>query len=249
MSSLVNALKMLSTLSERSPELGVSELSAVLDMPKSSVSRTLKDLEEFGFLERTPKRTYRPGRQLFRVGSLYKQQGLPINMIDEHLEMLLEQFPASGYVAVLNGLDCVILRMREGHNPIRLVLREGSIVPAYTVAIGRAMLSRLDPAELEALLPVSVTHIQPDYQASKAEILAEIATYREQGWADLRNLAPRGIGAVGVALRGEGQPPVGCALCFMSSTTSHESVAELTEALLQMAKSIGQAIGDNWHAA
>lgn len=244
MSSLVNALQMLTALSERAPELGVTDLSERLGLPKSSISRTLKDLEEFGFLERTPKRTYRPGRQLFRIGSLYKHQGLPIHLFDEQLEGLLDRFPASGYVAVLNGLDCVILRMREGNNPIRLVLREGSIVPAYTVAIGRMMLARLNPNDLAKLLPASVSHTQPDYQATRSEMLAEIEIYRDQGWADLRNLAPRGIGAVGVAVKGEGQPPVGCALCYMTSTTPTEVVTEITGRLMEVARSVGGKIGD-----
>ncbi len=247
MSSLTNALALLSSFDQSAPELGVSELAARLGLPKSSVSRLMSEMERLGYLERTVSRRYRPGPELLRIGSLYKFGVLPVDRVDEEIKSLVARFPASGYVAINRGIDTLILRMREGTSPVRFIVPEGSVVPAFTVAIGKAILARLTEQELETLLPPRLTCAQPFYDLSKGRLLEELTEVRRRRWSDLRDMAQRGVDAVGIAIKPDGGEPIGLALSFMATmpmTMRHDVV----DAMLEVGMAVGTALGDPfWH--
>ena len=243
MSSLTNALALLSSFHQSTPELGVSELAAKLGLPKSSVSRLMSEMERLDYLERTPDRRYRPGHELLRIGSLYKFGVLPVDRIDTEIKRLVARFPASGYVAVNKGINTLILRMREGTSPVRFIVPEGSVVPAFTVAIGKAVMARMTDQELEALLPERATCETPFYDLSKERLMEELQEIRRRRWADLRDMAQRGVDAVGIAIKPDGGEVIGMALSFMATmpmTTRHDVV----DAMLEVGTTLGTALGD-----
>jgi DNA-binding IclR family transcriptional regulator len=248
MSSLSNALKLLSAFTAETPRLGVTDLATAHGLPKSTVSRTMKELEAAGFVERPAGRLYQPGPQMFRIGSLYRNAEVPFDRIDGHLKELVTQFPASGYVAKNRGLDCIILRMREGVAHVRFVIPEGSVLPAFTVAIGKAVLSRLDEAELKALVPARLTNVTPHYVASRREFLAELAEARERGWSELRDMANRGIDAIGIAVRLSDVETIGIALSFMAATTSAATRQQMIDRLLALGRELGGIFRDEYWA-
>src|SRR5574341_2696576 len=66
---LDRAFRILDTLSEQGPELGVAELAARVQLHKSTVHRLLMVLERNRFVEKAPSSgKYRLGSQLFELG-------------------------------------------------------------------------------------------------------------------------------------------------------------------------------------
>lgn len=244
MSSLSNALKMLSSFSADTPRLGVTDLATAHGLPKSTVSRTMKELEAAGFVERPTGRLYQAGPELFRIGSLYRTTDVPLDRIDGHLKALVARFPASGYIAINRGLDCIILRMREGSWNVRFIIPEGSVLPAFTVAVGKAILARLDADELRALIPPRLVCTSPHYVATKRAFLDELAEVRERGWADLNDMAGRGIDAIAIAVRVSDVEAIGIALSFMSATTTAAKRAEMVDSLLAVGRDLGSTFRD-----
>lgn len=245
MGALENGLRILSALERGQTRLSVSDLARRLGLPKSGVSRTLRQLSEAGFVERDPDgRHYRPGYELFRLGTLYKSGELPVDLADRGVSALVERFPATGYVAVLDGADAVILRLREGTHPLRYVQPEGVRLPAHLTAIGKALLSRLGAGELEGLLPPDLSHPPLRYHVSRGELIAELATYRARGWAELKDQAFRGIDAVAVAVRPRGAQPLGMALCYLQAGIGESDVAGMVEALKRLAREVAAPVGD-----
>ncbi len=247
MGALDNGLRILSAMERGQTRLSVSELARRLGLPKSGVSRTLRQLAEAGFVERDPDgRHYRPGYELFRLGTLYKSGELPVDLADRGVSGLVERFPATGYVAVLSRADAVILRLREGTHPLRYVQPEGTRLPAFLTAIGKAMLARLAAAELDALLPPDLSHPPLHYHASRDELAAELATYRERGWAELKDQAFRGIDAVAVAVRPPDGQPLGMALCYLQADASAADVAAMVGSLKSLAREVAAPAGDGY---
>lgn len=244
MSSLSNALRLLSSFTAETPRLGVTDLANAHGLPKSTVSRAMKELEAAGFVERPSGRLYQPGPQLFRIGSLYRTAEVPLDRIDSHLKDLVGRFPASGYIAKNVGLDCIILRMREGSAHVRFVIPEGSVLPAHTVAVGKAILSRRDEAELRDVLPARLTNETPYYSASRRAFLAELAEARARGWTELRDMANRGIDAIGIAVRLSDEETIGIALSFMSATTSPATRQQMIERMLALGRELGAVFRD-----
>ncbi len=244
MSSLSTGLRILSEIRAGAPRLTVSALAERLSLPKSTVSRTLRTLAEAGYVERGAGRGYAPGYELFRLGSLYKADELPVDRIDREISALVGSFPATGYVAVLRGVDVVILRLREGTHPLRYVYHEGTALPAFITAIGKALLARLPEETLDALLPAEAVYPPLSYRVPKAALTEEIARYRHRGWAELHDWAGRGIDAVAVAIRPQGREPIGCALSFMQQAVDAPLHARMIEAMLRLARTIGTSVGD-----
>ena len=205
----------------------------------------MKELEAAGFVERPSGRLYQPGPQLFRIGSLYRTTEVPLDRIDTQLKDLVTRFPASGYIAKNVGLDCIILRMREGSAHVRFVIPEGSVLPAYTVAVGKAILSRQDEAELWERLPARLTNKMPYYSASRRAFLDELAEARARGWSELRDMANRGIDAIGIAVRLSDDETIGIALSFMSATTSATTRQQMIDRLLELGRDLGAVFRDD----
>lgn len=243
MSSLSNALSILSSFDQSTPELGVTELASKLGMPKSSVSRLMAELEQSGYLERTNDRRYRPGAELLRIGSLYKFGVLPVDRVDAEIKSLVARFPASGYIAINRGIDTVILRLREGTNAVRFIVPEGSVVPAFTVAIGKAILARMTDQDLVSCLPERAHCDQPYYDLSKERLIAELQEVRQRRWADLRDMAQRGVDAIGIAIQPAGGDTIGLALSFMA-TTPTATRHDIVDAIIEVGTTLGTALGD-----
>ena len=168
---------------------------------------------------------------------------MPIDRIDTELKTLVARFPASGYIAVNKGIETVILRLREGTNEIRFIVPEGSVVPAFTVAIGKAVLARMTDDQLEAILPEQATCAHPVYSLSKERLLEEIYEIRHRRWAELRDQAQRGVDAVAIAIKPAEGETIGMALSFMV-TTRMGVRHDIVDAMLEVGTLLGNALGD-----
>jgi len=248
MSSLTNALAILSSFERNAPELGVSELAERLGLPKSSISRLMSEMEREGFLERTPSRRYKPGAQLLRLGSLYKFGDPPIDRIDTAIREALKRFPATGYIAINRGVETVILRMRESQTAIRFVVPEGSIVPAFTVAIGKAIMARMTDQQIAERLPEVAISDDPYYRKSREALIEELQVGRQRHYFELFDMAGRAVDAVATTIAPADGDPIGFAFSFVANTPA-ETKQEMIEWLLATGQSLGQVLGDPYWRA
>jgi DNA-binding IclR family transcriptional regulator len=245
MSSLEKGLMALAMLSPDRPRLRVSEVAAVLDMPKSSASRLLAALDRHGFLERGARHAgFEAGFELHRIGRMYRAGDLVTELADEALRDLVAQHPATGYLSYLDGLESIIVRVRESQTPVRYVVSEGTRLPAYVTAIGKAMLMRLDSQQLLDLLPDRPGWPPLSYSTTRAALLRELQESRERGWTELTDMSGRGIGAAAVAV---GAPPgrtIGMALCWMARDMTPARHRRTVAALMAAGRAIGRRVRD-----
>jgi IclR family transcriptional regulator, KDG regulon repressor len=127
---------------DRPGGIGVSELSRSAGLPKSTAYRLLQILEEWQFIERAGRR-YRLGSRLFELGNRvpYCTPRSLRDIAHPFLEELYELSHETVHLAVLNGTDVLYLEKLYGHNPVRSPSYIGGRVPAYSTALGKAMLA------------------------------------------------------------------------------------------------------------
>lgn len=244
MSSLDNALRLLSLLDNGRPRLRVTDAALALDLPKSSVSRLLGTLDRAGLVERDGgQQGFRAGPELFRLGSLYRARIPPEERVDEALRGMVARFPATAYVGVLRGIDLVVLRLHEGHHPVRFIQQPGSVIPAYGTAVGRALLARLPDEALRRLLPPHLALPSRAVDMSRAALLRELARARARGFAEYDD-AKLGIAAIGVAVRLAPGRELGFALCLSREALHPAMRAEMVAALTETARGVGTLCGD-----
>ncbi|TFY99815.1 IclR family transcriptional regulator [Ramlibacter rhizophilus] len=135
------AFEVLEVLAEASEALGTSELARRLDQTKARVHRHLSTLRELGFVEQDASAAYRLGWRAFRLGlSVGENFGLR-KLAQPHLRELQQ---ASGHTVALAtpaGADITVVDTIQSSGAVAITVRPGSLIPASSSALGRALLA------------------------------------------------------------------------------------------------------------
>jgi len=241
MSSLENALKIVALLSKDRPVLRVGEVCRELDLPKSSVSRLLKTLSAYDIVEREPGDTgYAAGRRALLLADLYTARHNLLDLVDASLDTLTADFQFACYCAVLNGADIIIIRVKHGSYPLRLVQEIGVPMPAYRTSVGRALLARKTDAEVLALV-----RSHADEADSDEAVLAAIAEVRRTGASATANTVIPGVAALGVAVHdAKRNEMLGFSISYPIAATDEALRSRMLRRIREEAHAIGGRSGD-----
>lgn len=240
MSSLESAIRILQCLSPETPRLRVSELAERLALPKSTVSRLLKTLSEGGVLDRDAEtRAYMAGPMTLQLGGLYMAKHDLLDLVDDAVRRLVEQFRFTGYVAVLDQSEAVILRCRQGGYPLKFVLEVGTRQPAAEAALGIGLLAQLGEEELAhtlALLPADNSYPHPPSDTTRALI----AAFRRDGVVEVPCLSVPEITAIGsaVSVPAGNQPAIGFSVSFPDSAADRAMRARIAAEVAATARKL-----------
>jgi DNA-binding IclR family transcriptional regulator len=226
--------------------LTVSGVAASLGMPKSTVSRLLAAMARSGLLEPLPgQRGFSVGAVVIgaaRAGTL--RRGL-VDRLDEMVAEIVNRFGHTGYVSILDGAEVIAVRVREGSNALRVVTPPGTRYPAFATSTGRALLARLDDAEVRRLHPEPL--LPPCGAAPRAigELMKRLSRVRRMGIAHAEGEANRGAGNLAVAVvdAARSQSAAAC-ISFPSAVCDAAERAAIAEALIAGARQVGSAVGD-----
>ena len=165
-------------------EMGLTELSKMLGLGKSSVHRLLATLTRRGYVEKSPQSdryllTYR----LFAVGSRATARLGLREIAHPVMERLRSETGETVNLGVLDGFRTVSVHLVESPHPLSIHMRIGGL-PAHATATGKILLAALDPAELARRLEGRrLERITPRTIKNRPALLAELARVREQGLA------------------------------------------------------------------
>lgn len=245
MSSLNNAMRILSLITRERPVLRVGEVCRDLDLPKSSVSRLLRSLSEAGLLDRQARDLgYVAGPRALVLAELYLEQHTLLDLIEATLEALVAEFGFVGYAAVLSGSDIMVLRLKHGTYPLRLVQEVGKRIPAYRTAIGRALLARLPDEEALALIQAGCEEV------TSREARAVLSKTRRTGLADVTSAVIPGIAAIGAAIESSTNgEALGFAISFPMTAADQVLRARMVERVQAEAQTIGGRVKDVFWSA
>lgn len=177
------ALAVLDCFSASSPALTLSEIARALGQPVSSTHRQVRELAEWGALERDEQRRYRIGLHLWEVGSLaprpkgLREASLPF------LEDLYEATRENVQVAVLDGTEVVYVERIFGHHATRIIARPGARLPSHVTGVGRVLLAYADPDVVDQVLSRPLERFTRYTIVSPAELRRELAEIRRNGYA------------------------------------------------------------------
>jgi DNA-binding IclR family transcriptional regulator len=246
MSALDNAIEILRCFSPHQPEISNADVIRLTGKPKSSTSRLLRQLRECGLLEQDAlTRRYRPGLLVFELGRLHRAQNDLVAAAEQRLRAVCARTGHTGYIAVLDGAEQVVLRVVPGSNPLQVVTPPGVRAPAFATSNGRAMLARLSDADIRGRLPKPLPVISPSAPQNLTGLTARIAEIRRTGYSESSNESLPGVGSLGFALtHGDTNETIGVAVSYPSHVTPAKERARLWQALRAMAIELGRLFGD-----
>ncbi len=192
------AIAILKVFSSDEPELGVSEISRRLGIPKSTVSRLLATLEEEGLVAQDPETgLYRLGVELIRLAnSVHRFTDLK-RIARPYMRKLAIDVGESVSIAVLQGRDVVNLDVYvpPGHL-IKRIGWAGRLMPAYATAAGRAILAYLPRDERKDVLSGPFQAYTSRTITDPARLRIELQRIRAQGYAMAFEELEEGLHAV-----------------------------------------------------
>jgi IclR family transcriptional regulator, acetate operon repressor len=192
-----DVLAVLRTFEEGPADLRLAEIALRSGLDLQRTGYALATLCHEGFIEPASDDGYRLSRVLVVLGRRTEEAtGL------DRAEVLLEQLTArtgeSSSLAVRSGTHAVVLLLAASRQRLRVEHGVGSRLPLHASAMGKALLAFGDQEpEIAARELGELERFTSHTLTTPAELVTELRTAREQGWAV--NREERYDGVVGVA--------------------------------------------------
>ncbi len=188
--SLDKALDVLEQVAAFEQGATVAELSRELELPKPTVYRLVGRLSRRGYLISAGDRRLRLGLKFLGFSHLVPT-GLEVRRASPPiLEALIRTAEAdiggvgSAQLATLDRDQVVFLERVNGRSAFTLSTPVGGRVPAHCTALGKALLSQLPDAQIEALLRrADLVRLTSRTVVDPERLLSDIRRARRQGYA------------------------------------------------------------------
>lgn len=247
MSTLANAMDVLKLMARLRRDITVTDVATELGLPKSSVSRTLSMMAEYGFLERDPAtRAYRPGGLIMEASYHFRASRNASSMLEDELDALVGETGYTGYINVLDGADSLVVQMRTGTGgALQVYTPVGTRAPAYASSMGRAILARLTDDEAIQLVGSRLDLRRGDVPRTRKDLLARLAQTRAQGWALSRGEFVPNVAGISAAVVDAGSRRVyGIGIGLPAQDLTDALAERFGRRVRDAAMTVGKRIGD-----
>jgi IclR family transcriptional regulator, KDG regulon repressor len=183
--AVIRALDILELFLDR-PHLSAREVAERLDLPRTTVHELLVTLVARSYLISVPGQPvrYRLGMPLFQLGAAFADR---LDLVREAQSVAQEVAAACDeavHVAVLDGADVIYVVKVDSRHPVRMVSAVGRRLPAHCTAVGKILLSSLDPTGLDAVrLKGVLPGMTPDSITDPDRLRAHLERVRAEGVA------------------------------------------------------------------
>ena len=233
------ALRLMELLGGSRSGLTFSEICSHLSLPKSSAHALLTTMVQRRFVEQEPG----SGRYVLgmRLWELANRSVSTLNdlasVANPYMTSVRDAVNETVELAILDGTDVVYIGKCETQQLLTLVSRVGARLPAHATAVGKALLSTLDQAEVQARFAnYTFTRYTPNTLGSLRALQNELASVRELGYSEARGDYTEGVHCVAMPVFGHG----GSAVAAMS--TSVPTNRSSPETLGLMARELDRAV-------
>ena len=143
--SVGKAFAVLKSFTSEHFELTLSEVAARADLDRGTAFRLIQTLIELGYLQAVPQsRRFRLGVACLDLGYTVLSHGSLRTIVEPLLRALVPDVGDAASLGILDGGDVIYLaRVGAGLDRHKMDRRPGSRIPAYSAALGHAMLAHL----------------------------------------------------------------------------------------------------------
>jgi IclR family pca regulon transcriptional regulator len=143
--SVGKAFAVLKSFSSEAFELTLSEVAARADLDRGTAFRLIQTLIELGYLQAVPQsRRFRLGVACLDLGYTVLSHGSLRTIVEPLLRDLVPEIGDAASLGILDGGDVIYLAgVGAGLDRHKMDRRPGTRIPAYSAALGHAMLAHL----------------------------------------------------------------------------------------------------------
>ena len=159
--SLARGLQILDILEASSEGVSITEIAERLDIDKSSASRIMKTLANYGYADQSDHtRRYRLGPRLVQLGQHLLRKTSLRDQARPFLTKLVQRTNECAHVAILSQGRAFYLDLAESSASLRVAAGIGTLAPLHCTALGKVLLAFGNepiPSELRTYTPRTIT--------------------------------------------------------------------------------------------
>lgn len=178
----LRVLGILRLAGSRRDGLRLSEFSALLEIPKSTLVPILQTLCQQRFLHLTPSGHYTAGTALFTLGAELSGAFPVLEYLRSELESMVQTLGETCYCGALEEGTVLYLEKVDSPQPLRMLTGTGKRLPAYATSLGKALLLDKSREELLALYGSDLQPLTPNTLTTVTALSRQLAQAREWGY-------------------------------------------------------------------
>ena len=242
-SALHKALTVMEMVTEHPQAVGLADLARKVGLPRQSLHRVLRQLEEEGLIIRdTANDRFSVGPRLSRlaISALFSENhNMPARAA---LKDTVTRIGESCNIGVLDGLEFMYLDRIETEEALRFHLEAGSHVPAHCTSGGKVLLAHLpEPVRHDLIRSVKLRKFTKATITAPVKLEAELAGIRDRGYATNNEEYVQGVvGAAVAVVDREGRAIAAIACHAPTARTSMKKLESFIPHLSRTARSLGR---------
>lgn len=200
--SVERALSLLCELAKVDAPVGVSDLSRRTGYSKSTVYLGLQTMRAMNFVVQDPgTERYSLGLAAAQLGGAARDNSRLVTALAEPMCELATRSSEAVSLGVRAGDEVLFVQRFETTHALGTSIRVGTRMPLHTSAAGKAILMGLADEELMTMFPDESLPVQgSNVVGSRTELLSQLATTRQVGYATSEDEWRAGVSAAAVPI-------------------------------------------------
>jgi IclR family acetate operon transcriptional repressor len=225
--SVMNALRVLDEIAGNQP-VGVTQLARLLELPKSSVQRTLQTLHAAGWIHPTGVEMTRWSltQHMLRMAQRGAGELNLRNVAVPVMEELRSATQETVHLAVPDHDSVIVIERLDSPQAVRTFIPLGMAAPMAASANGKAILAKMSRDEVQAFLQRGLAAYTAATVTDEEELLTQLEAVRRHGYATNNEEWRSGVSAVAAAISTKG----GGAIAGISVSTPAQRMSRKLQA-------------------
>jgi DNA-binding IclR family transcriptional regulator len=192
----------LELLAQSKGGLRLTDVAALLELPKSSTSLLLTAITDLGWAERRADGVYLIGLRAWEVGQEYLLAKTLVERAQPVMDSVRDSLNETVRLSILDGRENVYIGQSAGGQALAMDTPIGARLPAHATGLGKVLLSALDEQELRRRFQgVQFVPYTEHTVGSIDQLLSELAAIRLRGWGEDHQEYVLGVHCVAAPVR------------------------------------------------
>ncbi len=243
--AVLKVFAILQALAQRS-EIGISDLSVKLAMPKATVYRFLQTMKTLGFVrQESDSEQYGLAMKLYELGSKALVNPDLIDLAKHHMQMLADQTGETVHLGTLIDSEIIYVHKVDSRHMLGMYSRIGRRAPLHCTAIGKVLMAWEHPGRRDLILAdAKFTRFRDKTIVDRAAYLEELSRVRAQGYGEDREEFDDHIRCLGVPIFDRlGQPVAGLSVSFPTFRYDEAAAPKVVAMLHAASRDISAHLG------
>jgi IclR family KDG regulon transcriptional repressor len=243
--SVHNAIRILEALG-REEGLGVTRISQLLDLPKSSVHDILSTLHNAGLVEKDCQLNhYSLGLKLFELGNMARANLELRQIATPFLRSLNEELDETVHLTILDGWEVLYIECFESAKQLRTYSVIGVRAPLHCTAVGKAILAFFTDKQVGLMVKtMGLARFTENTITDRQRLDQELAEIRKRGYAVDNAEHEEGVRCIGAPIHNhEAQVVASISVSGPSQRMIPERDEEVGRLLISKTQEISRRLG------